>query len=166
MNTYQPDAETISTQNLSSDELVNELIKSTTATNHVEVIETVISSLDQENSAMVSRTDAGHLWKFKYGTVEVFVQLSGSTDDDTFTAWSSILKLPTQNDAALMRRLLEMNWSDTFEARFGILEEQVIVLSSRTVAELSPGEISRLITVVASIADENDEALQNEFGAA
>lgn len=166
MNTYQPDAETISTQNLASDELVNELIQSTAATNHVEVIETVISSLDQQNSAMVSRSDAGHLWKFTYGSVEVFVQLSGSTDDDTFTAWAPVLKLPTQNDAGLMRKLLEMNWSDTFEARFGILEDQVVILSTRTVAELSPGEISRLITVVASIADDNDEALQNEFGAA
>jgi hypothetical protein len=39
------------------------------------------------------------------------------------------------------------------------------VLSTRTIAEISPGEISRLITVVASIADENDEALQAEFSA-
>ncbi|MHC5830160.1 MAG: YbjN domain-containing protein, partial [Nostoc sp.] len=33
-------------------------------------------------------------------------------------------------------------------------------------AELSPGEVSRLITIVATIADNNDEALQSEFGAA
>ncbi|MEO0375593.1 MAG: YbjN domain-containing protein, partial [Cyanobacteria bacterium P01_A01_bin.17] len=55
--------------------------------NYVEVIETVISSLDQEHSSLVNRTQAGHLWKFKYGSVEVFIQLTGSTDEDTFTVW-------------------------------------------------------------------------------
>lgn len=166
MTTYQPDPDTISTQNLSSSELTKELTENATGSNHVEVIETVISSLQQDESAMVSHKDAGYLWKFKYGSVEVFVQLTGLTDEDTFTAWSSVLKLPAQNEAQLMRRLLEMNWSDTFEARFCIFEEQVAVSSTRTVAELSPGEISRVITVVATIADNNDDALQAEFGAA
>lgn len=164
MTSYQPEPETVATQSLASDELVNELVEETASTKHVEVIQTVIASLEQDESAMVSHTDEGYLWKFKYGSVEVFVQLTGQTDEDIFTVWSSVLKLPTKDDAKLMRRLLEMNWSATFEARFGIFNEQIVVLSTRTVAELSPGEISRLITVVATIADENDEALLAEFG--
>jgi len=64
-----------------------------------------------------------------------------------------------------MRKLLEMNWSATFEACFGIFNNQVVALSTRSVADLSPGEISRTITVVATIADENDEVLQQEFSA-
>lgn len=159
-------AETVSTESLSSDELVNELIEQTTTGNYVEVIQTVISSLDQEQSAMVSQGDRGHIWKFKYGTVEVFVQLTGTTDDDTFTVWSFVLKLPAKNEEQLMRKLLEMNWTETFESRFAIVENQIAVVSSRTVAELSPGEISRTITVVATIADNNDEVLHSEFGAA
>jgi hypothetical protein len=164
MTSYQPEPETVATQSLASDELVNQLVEETASTKHVEVIQTVIASLEQDESAMVSHTDEGYLWKFKYGSVEVFVQLTGQTDEDIFTVWSSVLKLPTKDDASLMRRLLEMNWSATFEARFGIFNEQIVVLSTRTVAELSPGEISRLITVVATIADENDEALLAEFG--
>jgi len=166
MTNYQPDPETVSTQSLSSNELVNELIENSTQSNHADVIETVISSLDQDQSAMVNHTENGHLWKFKYGSVEVFVQLTGNTDDDTFTTWARILKLPVQNEAQLLRKLLAMNWSDTFEARFALIDEQVVVVATRTVAELSPGEISRAITVVASIADDNDEALQAEFAAA
>ena len=164
MTSYQPDPETVATQSLASDELINELVEDTTSANHVDVIQTVIASLEQDESAMVSQTDQGHLWKFKYGSVEVFVQLTGLTDEDTLTVWSKVLKLPAKDEASLMRRLLELNWSATFEARFGIFDEQVVVLSTRTLAELSPGEISRLITVVATIADENDEALQSEFG--
>ncbi len=165
MTSYQPDPQTVATQSMSSEELINNLVENTTSINHVEVIETVIASLQHNDSAMVSSSQEGHLWKFQYGSVEVFVQLTGETDEDTFKAWSSILKLPTKDDARLMRRLLEMNWSDTFEACFGIYDQHIVVLSSRTVAELSPGEVSRLITVVATIADQNHEALQSEFGA-
>ena len=57
-----------------------------------------------------------------------------------------------------------MNWSQTLEARFGILDNNIIVVSSRTVADLSPQEISRTITIVATIADDNDDALQAEYG--
>ena len=64
-----------------------------------------------------------------------------------------------------MRQLLEMNWSGTFEACFGIFNDQVVVLSTRILTELSASEISRIITVVATIADQNDEALQSEFAA-
>ncbi|MFP4099815.1 YbjN domain-containing protein [Coleofasciculus sp.] len=167
MTTKKSNPETVSTEGLSTEEIVStEFIQDKTTVNYVETIETVISSLEQDDSAMVSHNDEGYLWKFKYGSVEVFVQLTGSTDEDTFTVWSSVLNLPAEKETELMRRLLEMNWSDTFESRFGIVDDQVVVLSSRTVAELSPGEISRAITIVATIADDNDEALQEEFGAA
>lgn len=131
---------------------------------HQEVIETVIASLEQNDSAMVMRMEEGHLWKFQYGTVEVFVQLTGEKDDDLLTVWSKILDLPAQNEPELMRHLLEMNWSETFETCFGIFNEQIVVLAQRTVAELSPGEISRAITLVATIADDNDEILQEKYG--
>ncbi|MFB2834684.1 YbjN domain-containing protein [Floridanema evergladense] len=161
MTTFQPNAETVATQNLSGSELTNELVEGTV--NYQDVIETVISSLAQDDTAMVNKTEAGHLWKFKYGSVEVFVQLTGSTDDDTFTVWSSVLKLPAKDELGLMRKLLQMNWTETFESRFAIIEDQIVVITTRTVAELSPGEISRAITIVATIADNNDEALQEQF---
>jgi len=94
----------------------------------------------------------------------VFVKLTGETDDDTFTVWSYVLKLPAKNELQLMRKLLEMNWLYTMESHFAIVDEQIVVVASRTVAELSPGEISRAITIVATLADDNDDALQAEFG--
>lgn len=158
-------AETVANQPVASEQLVDELIEESPSS-HIDIIQTVIASLEQDNSAMVSNTDTNYLWKFKYGSVEVFVQLSGLSDEDTISVWAKVLNLPTKNDAGLMRKLLEMNWTNTFEACFGIFNEEVVVLSTRTLAELSPGEISRIITIVATIADDNDEALQAEFGAA
>ncbi|MCU0551914.1 MAG: YbjN domain-containing protein [Leptolyngbya sp. Prado105] len=155
MTTYQPDLETETPEEAAI-----------TGVNLVEVIETVIGSLDQTGSAMVSHNEGGSVWKFKYGSVETFVQLTGTSDDDTFSVWANVLTLPVQNELQLLRKLLEMNWLSTFESHFAIVNSQVTAVSSRTVAELSPGEISRLITIVATIADDNDDALKAEFGAA
>ncbi|AFZ59850.1 YbjN domain-containing protein [Anabaena cylindrica FACHB-243] len=154
-------------ETLTPDEFIDELISETTALNHVQVIQSVIGTLEQDNSAMVSHTPEGaYLWKFKYGSVEVFVQLTGSSDEDTITVWSAVLNLPAKDETKLMRYLLELNFTSTFEARFGIIDNQVVVISSRTLAELSPSEVSRIITIVATIADNNDEALAAEYGLA
>ena len=136
------------------------------ATSYVDVIETIISSMEQDGSAMVNRSEDGHLWKFRYGTVDVFVQLSGETNDDTFTTWSPVHKLPVANEADMMRHLLELNCGSTFEACFGLIDQSVVVFATRTLEDINPSEISRLITIVASIADENDEGLLKDYPAA
>lgn len=146
-----------------TDTLVEELELEDDFASHQEVIETVISSLDQENTAMVNHADDGSVWKFQYGTVEVFVQLTGETDDDLLTVWANVLSLPVEKEAELMRHLLQMNWSQTLETAFAIVDQEVVVMCQRSVADLSAGEISRAITLVATIADNNDEALQAKF---
>ena len=144
---------------ISTEDLLNN------TSSHQEVIETVIYSLDEDDTAMVNHTDEGSLWKFQYGSVEVFVQLTGESDDDLLTVWATVLKLPVTDEPGLMRRILEMNWSGTFETCFSVHDNTVVVSSQRTVADMSPGEISRIITLVATIADDNDELLKEEFGA-
>lgn len=132
---------------------------------HVEVIEAVITSLDQNQSAMVSRgKDGSFLWKFGYGSVEVYVRLTGTQDEDILTVWSPVLSLPAKDEPKLMRHLLEMNSGETLEACFGILGEQIVVLASRPLADMTPGEASRIMTIAATIADDNDEMLKAEYG--
>lgn len=141
-----------------------ENISSLEGKTHKEIIETVIASLEENDSAMVSKTDGAYLWKFQYGTVEVFVQLTGESDEDLLTVWSSVLSLPAKNEATMMRQLLEYNWSETFEACFAIVNNQVVVQTQRTVVDLSPSEIARAITLVADTADAQDEPLQENYG--
>ncbi|WP_204104391.1 MULTISPECIES: YbjN domain-containing protein [Spirulina sp. CCY15215] len=134
------------------------------ATSYKDLIETVISSLAQGDSAMVNHAQDGHLWKFQYGSVEVFVQLTGETEEDLLTVWSPVLQLPAKNELELMKKLMGMNWSGTFETCFGIFGDSIVVSSQRAIADLSATEISRTITLAATIADDNDDALQAEFG--
>jgi hypothetical protein len=131
----------------------------------VDVIQTAIGSLDPNDTAMVSRGASGTIWKFTYGSVEVFIQLTGSTDEDILSVWSEILSLPVKDSQGLMQKLLAANWLDTLEAKYAIDNGRVVVVATRTVAELSPGEISRAITLVANLADSNDDALKAEFPA-
>ncbi|OYQ65597.1 YbjN domain-containing protein [Pseudanabaena sp. SR411] len=132
--------------------------------NHVvQTIQTVIASMDAENSALENQTE--DTWKFQYGTVEVVVNITGTEPDDTFTVFSTVLAAPFKDEAKMTRWLLEKNAADTFEARYAIQNDQVLVLCSRSVEDLSPAEISRIITIVAAIADDNDEVLKENFGA-
>lgn len=163
MTTQESLSETLADSSLSA--CAENLMEEATNLNYRTEIETVIAGMAQDRKVMVGTGEQGHLWKFHYGTVEVFVQLTGETNEDTFTVWSLILPLPAKNEPQLMRQLMEMNWLKTFEAHFAIADHQIAVVASRSVAELSPSEIARLITIVATIADENDEPLQAEFSA-
>lgn len=157
MTSYEPDLE--------SEEIMDDSMTEKETINHVEVIENVIDTLDENDSAMVSHpSDGTYLWKFKYGSVEVFVQLTGTSDEDMITVWSTVLKLPAKDETKMMKYLLQMNCSATLEARFGIIEDQVVVISKRILEDLSAAEVSRLITIVATIADDNDEDLQSKYG--
>lgn len=149
-------------ENLTSAAEDNEAMDSS----YVETIETVISSLEQDGTAMVNHSDSGYLWKFKYGTVDVFVQLTGESEDDTLTTWSPVHKLPVKDEAGMMRKLLELNCGATFEACFGLIDQSVVVFASRILEDINASEISRLMTLVASIADENDESLLADYPAA
>lgn len=136
------------------------------STSYVETIESVLTSLDQGDGPRVQKNAEGHLWTFQYGSVNVYVQLTGETASDTLTAWSPVLTLPAKDELALMKHLLERNCYETLEARFGLSGTQVLVISSRILQDISASEISRLLTIVATIADDSDDALQAEFGLA
>ncbi len=155
---------TATTSETFTPETLSESINIDSTFSYVEEIETVIGSLAQDQKVMVGKSETeGHLWKFHYGSVEVFVQLTGETSNDTLTVWSFVLSLPAKKEPELMRKLLEMNWLSTLEAHFAIVDNRVAVVSTRTVAELSPGEIARAITIVATIADDNDDILIAQY---
>jgi hypothetical protein len=134
--------------------------------NHHDVIETVISSMAQADSAMVQHSVRGSAWRFTYVSVSVFVQLTGEDDDDLFTVWADVMALPGKDQLALLTEVMALNWSDTLEARFALRNDHLVTIYQRTVADLSPEEISRAITLVATIADDHDDRLKAQYGAA
>jgi Putative bacterial sensory transduction regulator len=140
-----------------------EMIDSANIFNHAETIQTVISSMDPEKTAVVNKP--GDTWKFQYGSVEVIVNITGEGSSDIFTVLATVLSYPVKDEAKLMKLLLEKNAAETFESRYAIQGDRVIVIAARSVEDLSPKEIARTIGIVAAIADDNDESLKAEFAA-
>ncbi|MEO0854958.1 MAG: YbjN domain-containing protein [Cyanobacteria bacterium J06648_11] len=140
---------------------LNELEEELDPVSFADLIATVISSL--KDDVAYENRENGHTWTFKYGSADVFVHLSGETEDDTLTVWSPVLEQPFSNKAELFETLLAKNWSDTLEARFSLWNGKIVLHASRTLADISPGEISRAITLVATLADEHDDLLKQSF---
>lgn len=130
---------------------------------YVDTVEAIISTLGDNPQRDTKIQLPQHVWKFRYGTVDVFVYLTGESAEDTLMVWSPVLALPAKDEAGLNKFLLEKNWLDTLEARFAIKGEQVILTCSRTLQDLDPGEVSRAITIVATLADDYDELLIEKF---
>lgn len=131
-----------------------------------EAIVTVITVLKEEGADAFEREEGdGHFWTFKYGTVDVFVHLTGETSEDSLTVWAPVLNLPSKDDAALSKELLTKNWQETSEARFAIWDSKVVVNYVRPLADTTPSDISRAITLVATLADDYDEPLIEKYGA-
>lgn len=133
------------------------------ATPFSEIIATVITTLKEEDEAAYESQTNGHTWKFKYGTVTVLVHLTGEAENDSLTIWSPVLSLPAKDEATLLRELLVKNWDNTLEARFAIWNDEVVMHTTRQMLGITPGEISHLITLVATLADEYDEPLQEAY---
>ncbi len=131
--------------------------------NYVETVEAIISTLGENPQRDTKIQLPQHVWKFRYGTVDVFVYLTGESAADTLIVWSPVLALPAKDEAGLDKFLLEKNWLDTLEARFALKGDQVVLTCSRTLQDLDPGEVSRAITIVATLADEYDELLIEKF---
>ena len=130
-----------------------------------DAVVTVISVLKEEGAdAYEHREGEGHFWTFKYGTVDVFVHLTGETSEDRLTVWSPVLDLPSRDDLALGRELLNKNWQETSEARFAIWDNRVVVNHILSLADTTPSDISRAITIVATLADDYDEPLIETYG--
>lgn len=147
-----------------SETLAPELDSTDNSNSYAETIATVVSSLKEDAAYESHGEGQGHTWKFNYGTVEVFVHLTGESPDDTLSVWSPVLSLPARDEAKLCRTLLEKSWIETLEARFSIWNDQVVLNHFRTLEGITAAEISRAITIVATLADEYDEPLIEEFG--
>jgi hypothetical protein len=130
---------------------------------YVDTVEAIISTLGENPQRDTKIQRPQHVWKFRYGTVDVFVYLTGESAEDTLMVWSPVLALPAKDEAGLNKFLLEKNWLDTLEARFAIKGEQIVLTCSRTLQDLDPGEVSRAITIVATLADDYDEVLIEKF---
>ena len=110
------------------------------------------------------KVDGG--WEFIAGSV--VVRIAHDEAEQTISIESILLPIPEDEDRrlSLFSRLLELNHRRTGEARFAIHGGQVTVTFTRPTLGLDYLEFQRAVEEVARTADDYDDELSAEFGAA
>jgi len=108
-------------------------------------------------------------YSLQRGSASLLVMLQeGSRPEDkgSIRVVAPVVALPNHSAAqlTLFRRLLEANGKELANAAFAIVNDQVAVISERTVEDLDASEVDRMIRTVGRVADRYDDALASEFG--
>lgn len=117
----------------------------------------------------VQTAGSGHTFSLRRGSASLLVMLQhGSRADDvgTLRIVAPIVVLPAdaEKEHALLRRLLLANAKDLSGTAFAIVGGDVVVVSERSVQDLTAAEVELMVRSVGRIADRFDDVLAAEFG--
>ena len=124
------------------------------------------NGLQPENTRQAT-TGSTMIWALQRGSATVFITLQPTLTDTMLNIYSPILHAPeASRREAFYHRLLRLNFDDLSACAFALDEDNdVVVTTDRTIADLSMVELDELITAVATFADEFDNILADDFGA-
>lgn len=106
------------------------------------------------------------IWVLQHGSATVLLSLRRTEYDVAVELASPILRLPAERREEFLTRLLRLNASEAYGCAFALSEEDdVIVFTGRSTADLSLLELDQMIRRVAGLADKYDDLLAEEFGA-
>lgn len=134
------------------------------------LIEQTIKSLGIDPEATrVSAGEGRTAYALKRGSASILVVLHPprtGEPDGTVRFVAPVIRLPAPSDRpALFQRLLELNGGELLGVAFGIVGDEVVVLSERSVRDLDASEVDATLRAVGRVADRYDDALAKEFRA-
>ncbi|MCS5699612.1 YbjN domain-containing protein [Cyanobium sp. FGCU-52] len=132
---------------------------------YVALVDAVLEGLGIDGERQDS--DEGWDWTLQVGSAPIDIGLHHNDllDEDTLEVKATILRLPPQRLLAFYRRCLELNRL-LIGCAIGVEGDTVIVASERSLPGLDRAAIARMLIDVASAADQLDDDLAQEFGAA
>jgi len=134
------------------------------------LVEQTIKTLGIDPAATrVSAAEGSAAYALKRGSASILVVLHPPRDgepDGTIRVVAPVIRLPAPDRRpALYQRLLELNGGELLGVAFGIVGNDVVVLSERSVRDLDESEVGATLRAVGRVADRYDDALAREFGA-
>jgi hypothetical protein len=133
----------------------------------VVTIETVLEGLGVEvAAARLQTTDGSTAWKVMRGSAEVLVFVNPARDGGPafLRVVSPIWRMPSSDDPKILRALLEMNARDLFGTAFGLMDDDVVLVSERGIRDLDVSEVSDILENIGAAGDYFDDKLVREFG--
>jgi hypothetical protein len=136
-----------------------------------ELVEATIRKfgLDPATTRGRSPSENQAVWTLKRGSASVLVTVTYQENEDVtyLRVVSPVVTLPTDaaNQAALIRRVLELNAGGLANAAFGLVGDRVVAVSERPAAGLGAEEVEQTVRHLAAVADTFDDRFEKEFGA-
>ncbi len=135
-----------------------------------ELVEATIRKigLDPETTRAPCASDAQAAWALKRGSASVLVTVTHHEAEAaaSIRVVSPVVTLPSgANQAALMRRLLELNAGGLANAAFGLMGDRVVAVTERPTLWLDAEEVEQLVRHLAAVADTFEDRFEKEFGA-
>jgi len=104
-------------------------------------------------------------WRLKSGSAYVTLTLVDRDDFTHLRAAATVMNVSSEVDqAALYRRLLELNESELCGVGFALKRDQVCIVAERSTLDLDRSEVRSLVRILQDSADKYDDALVAEFG--
>ena len=133
----------------------------------VKVVEAVLSGLGLDpNQSRLATTDGSTAFTLLRGSAEVLVFLNPAKNNgpNFIRIISPIWRLPTENQPAVLRKLLEMNARDLFGTAFGLMGDDAVLVSERSTKDMDRSEVEEVLQNIGAAADYFDDWLVQQFG--
>lgn len=107
-------------------------------------------------------------WALRRGSarIAIVIHRGQGSQPGTLRVAAPVITVPeASHRPALYQHLLELNARELVGAGFGVLGDEVVVVTERSVADLNASEVDAAIHGVGRIADTYDDALASRFGA-
>ncbi len=138
--------------------------------NAKKLVEDTIRKLGLDPATMrAQQSDTQAVWTLKRGSASVLVTVTKHDDEETtyLRIASPVVSLPADagKQAALFRRVLELNAAGLANAAFGLVGDRIVAVCERPTEGLGPEEVEQSVRHLAAVADTFDDRLAKEFGA-
>lgn len=133
----------------------------------VEMVEATIRALGVDPAAArIPGDDKTHAYALRRGSARVVVAIARAEGGHgTLRVLAPVVHAPeAANEAAVFKRLLELNAREVSGAAFGLFGDEIVAVAERSTEDLDQSEVEANVKNVGRVADRWDDALAKEFG--
>lgn len=135
----------------------------------IELVEQSLRALGLDPAAAKTGGEGGVAsYALRRGSARVIVVVHPPTEQrpGSLRVAAPVVKLPSGDQrAALFQHVLELNAREVVGAAFGLVGDEIVVVSERPLRDLDASEVDATIRGVGRLADTWDDALATRFGA-
>ena len=136
-------------------------------TRAIGMVEATIKTLGVDPAtAKIPGDEKTSAYALRRGSARVVVAVAKADGGSgTLRVLAPVVRAPeAAKEAAVFRRLLELNAREVAGAAFGLFGDEIVAVAERTTRDLDASEVDAIIKNVGRVADRWDDALAKEFG--